>query len=41
MTAQAWCSGCGVGVGTKESGCWTDNLVALIAAAATDEPKVP
>ncbi|MGW3493103.1 hypothetical protein [Streptomyces sp. NPDC001020] len=32
------CSGCGVEVGTKESDCWTDNLVALITAV-TDEPK--
>ncbi|MFJ4338586.1 hypothetical protein [Streptomyces sp. NPDC088915] len=31
------CSGCGVEVATKESDCWTDNFVALIAAA-TDAP---
>ncbi|MGW2820839.1 hypothetical protein ACWC24_07510 [Streptomyces sp. NPDC001443] len=33
------CIGCGIEVATKESDCWTDNLVALIAAAATEEPK--
>ncbi|WP_327234032.1 hypothetical protein OG349_08480 [Streptomyces sp. NBC_01317] len=27
------CGGCGVEVATKESDCWTDNLVALIVAA--------
>jgi DNA-directed RNA polymerase subunit RPC12/RpoP len=27
------CAGCGAEVATKESDCWTDNLVALIAAA--------
>ncbi|MFB7878548.1 hypothetical protein ACFC06_25155 [Nocardia sp. NPDC056064] len=27
------CLGCGVDVATKESDCWTDNLVAVIAAA--------
>ncbi|MEV5731057.1 hypothetical protein AB0N50_35540 [Streptomyces pharetrae] len=32
------CSGCGAEVATKESDCWTDNYVALIAAAITDEP---
>ncbi|MEU6351915.1 hypothetical protein ABZ896_21645 [Streptomyces sp. NPDC047072] len=30
------CVGCGVEVATRESDCWTDNLVALIAAAVTD-----
>ncbi|MER6167121.1 MULTISPECIES: hypothetical protein [Streptomyces] len=30
------CSGCGVEVATKESDCWTDNLVALIASAVTE-----
>ncbi|MFF9363789.1 hypothetical protein [Streptomyces griseoluteus] len=30
------CGRCGVEVATKESDCWTDNLVALIAAAVTD-----
>lgn len=30
------CGGCGVDVATKESDCWTDNLVALISAAVTD-----
>jgi hypothetical protein len=34
------CVGCGVEVATKESDCWTDNLVALIAAAVTDGPTV-
>lgn len=34
------CIGCGVEVATKESDCWTDNLVALIAAAVTGEPEV-
>ncbi|GAA3033860.1 hypothetical protein GCM10020000_08950 [Streptomyces olivoverticillatus] len=34
------CSVCRVGVATKESDCWTDNLVALITAV-TDESKVP
>ncbi len=33
------CSGCGIEVATKESDCWTDNLVALILAV-TDETKV-
>jgi hypothetical protein len=33
------CGGCGVEVATKESDCWTDNLVALIAAV-TDEPNM-
>jgi hypothetical protein len=27
------CAGCGAEVATKESDCWTDNLVALMAAA--------
>ncbi|MEU4416465.1 hypothetical protein AB0G00_12825 [Nocardia salmonicida] len=27
------CAGCGIDVATKESDCWTDNYVALIAAA--------
>lgn len=27
------CAGCGVDVATKESDCWTDNCIALIAAA--------
>ncbi|MCF2534070.1 hypothetical protein [Yinghuangia soli] len=27
------CAACGVDIATKESDCWTDNLVALIAAA--------
>jgi hypothetical protein len=30
------CMGCGVEVATKECDCWTDNLVALIAAAVTE-----
>ncbi|MGW6529223.1 hypothetical protein [Streptomyces venezuelae] len=30
------CGRCGVEVATKESDCWTDNLVALMAAAVTD-----
>ncbi|MEO3767751.1 hypothetical protein [Streptomyces sp. B8F3] len=33
------CGGCGVEVATKESDCWTDNLVALVAAAVTDGPE--
>jgi hypothetical protein len=33
------CGGCGVEVATKESDCWTDNLVALIAAAVTEGRK--
>ncbi|WP_131831078.1 MULTISPECIES: hypothetical protein [unclassified Frankia] len=33
------CSGCGVEVATEERDCWTDNLVALIAAAVVEEPK--
>ncbi|MGA5469989.1 hypothetical protein ACPCUK_14465 [Streptomyces arboris] len=33
------CAGCRVDVATKESDCWTDNLVALIAAAVTDQPE--
>ncbi|MEU2791662.1 hypothetical protein [Streptomyces sp. NPDC007100] len=33
------CGGCGVEVATKESDCWTDNLVALIATAVTDGRK--
>jgi hypothetical protein len=32
------CGGCGVEVATRESDCWTDNPVALIATAVTDEP---
>ncbi|MEV6110920.1 hypothetical protein AB0M28_40470, partial [Streptomyces sp. NPDC051940] len=35
------CGGCGVEVATKESDCWTDNLVALIAAAVADAPGAP
>jgi len=34
------CSGCGVEVATKESDCWTDNLVALIVAAVTEAPEI-
>ncbi|MFE2046610.1 hypothetical protein ACFXAZ_38010 [Streptomyces sp. NPDC059477] len=30
------CSGCGVEVATKESDCWTGNLVALIASAVAE-----
>ncbi|WP_329190759.1 hypothetical protein [Actinacidiphila glaucinigra] len=30
------CGGCGVEVATKESDCWTDNLVALIVAATNE-----
>lgn len=35
------CGGCGVDVATKESDCWTDNLVALIAAAVTEDSAAP
>ncbi|WP_328958141.1 hypothetical protein [Kitasatospora purpeofusca] len=31
------CSGCGVEVATKESDCWTDNLVALVATAVSED----
>lgn len=33
------CAGCGTEVATKESDCWTDNLVALIAAAVSVSTK--
>ncbi|WP_224282312.1 hypothetical protein [Streptomyces sp. LS1784] len=33
------CSGCDAEVATKECDCWTDNLVALIAATVVEEPK--
>ncbi|MCX2948142.1 hypothetical protein [Lentzea sp. NEAU-D7] len=33
------CAGCGAEVATKESDCWTDNLVALIAAAVVSRPQ--
>lgn len=35
------CGGCGVDVATKESDCWTDNLVALSTAAVTDGSEAP
>ncbi|KUF19134.1 hypothetical protein [Streptomyces silvensis] len=31
------CAGCGVEVATEESDCWTDNFVAVTAAAVTEE----
>ncbi|MFD8417726.1 hypothetical protein ACFV2Q_39415, partial [Streptomyces sp. NPDC059650] len=33
------CSGCGLEVATKESDCWTDNLVALATAAVSEDPQ--
>jgi hypothetical protein len=30
------CSGCGVEAATKESDCWTDNLVALVTVAVSE-----
>ena len=35
------CSGCGAEVATKESDCWTDNLVAVVAAAVSEDSLVP
>ncbi len=32
------CANCGEEVATKESDCWTDNLVALITSAVLEEP---
>ncbi|MBM7861299.1 hypothetical protein [Lentzea nigeriaca] len=33
------CAGCGAEVATKESDCWTDNLVALMAAAVVSRTQ--
>ncbi|NUP14846.1 MAG: hypothetical protein HOZ81_01825 [Streptomyces sp.] len=35
------CADCGAAVATKESDCWTDNLVALIAAAVVSSTESP
>ena len=35
------CADCGAEVATKESDCWTDNLVALIAAAVVGSTESP
>lgn len=35
------CADCGAEVATKESDCWTDNLVALIAAAVSGSTEPP
>ena len=35
------CADCGAEVATKESDCWTDNLVALIAAAVVGSTEFP
>jgi uncharacterized protein YlaI len=35
------CADCGAHVATKESDCWTDNLVALMAAAVVSSTESP
>jgi hypothetical protein len=35
------CADCGAEVATKESDCWTDNLVALMAAAVVGSTESP
>lgn len=35
------CAGCGADIATKESDCWTDNLVALTAAAVVRSTESP
>ncbi|WP_436788590.1 hypothetical protein [Yinghuangia sp. YIM S10712] len=35
------CSGCGAEIATKEADCWTDNLVAMMAAAVVQQQPGP